>query len=122
MSVVLRPIQSRQTSIAQLPTSDNAFTLVVEFDDGPISDSFHYVVEVDVTPLPTFAAFAARAALHSKGPCCRSPSLFISARITAPRRSTRWTLPRARGPEDEPEPGHTSAPCFRRESAALKKR
>jgi hypothetical protein len=81
MAVDLRLIQSRQTSILQLPTADNDFTLIVDFDDGPISDSFQYVVEIDITPRPFFAAFAARAALRL-GPSAADDAFDIRATFT----------------------------------------
>jgi hypothetical protein len=81
MVVDLRLIQSRQTSILQLPTADNDFTLIVDFDDGPISDSFQYIVEIDITPLPLFAAFSAKAALHL-GPSAADDAFNIRATFT----------------------------------------
>jgi hypothetical protein len=49
MTVELRIIQSRsETSIVQLPSFDNDFTLIIEFNDDPPSGGEWYIIEIDV--------------------------------------------------------------------------
>ena len=46
--VSLRKIQARNNvSIVQLPTADNNFTLIIEFDDNPPSGDDTYIVDID---------------------------------------------------------------------------
>ena len=44
----LRKIQARNNvSIVQLPTADNNFTLIIEFDDNPPAGDDTYIVDID---------------------------------------------------------------------------
>jgi hypothetical protein len=54
MSVNLRVIQSRfETSIVQLPTAGNDFTLIIEFNDNPPGGADIYIAEIELCALGT---------------------------------------------------------------------
>lgn len=50
MTINFRIIQSRSlTSIVQLPSASNDFTLIIEFNDNGVSGSDFYIIEIDFT-------------------------------------------------------------------------
>lgn len=58
-TISLTVIEGRgETSIVQYPAADNGYTLIIQFDDNPISEAVWYVAEITITlPTTPFASF-----------------------------------------------------------------